>query len=278
MNKVSNPKPLLKWAGGKRQLLPELKNRLPKDFNVYYEPFLGGGALLFDLCPQKAVINDLNSELANMYEVIKKSPAELCELLSIHQNNHSKEYYYQVRNIDRMNHYNELSSIEKAARIIYLNRTCYNGLYRVNKKGFYNTPIGRYKSPKILDEENIYAIHEYFTRVDIQILNENYQMAVLQANEGDFIYFDPPYDTTDEVNSFIDYTKDGFDREEQRNLKELCDQLSEKNIKWMVSNANTDFIRNLYDGYIVEDIQAKRMINSKAFSRNDATEVIIRNY
>jgi DNA adenine methylase len=274
-------KPFLKWAGGKRQLLPQLQNHLPKPntYLKYYEPFVGGGALLFTLQPTLATINDSNSELINCYEVIRDSPQELIDALMWHQSRYSSDYYYKIRAWDRDRHYpDKFTPVERAARIVFLNKTCYNGLFRVNSKGFFNVPCGRYKTLNIFDESVLYSISEYLRNNIIEILNTDFETAIEQACSKDFIYFDPPYDPVSTTASFTGYQRQGFDRDEQIRLKNVVDRLGERGCKVLLSNAFTDFIWNLYDGYHRFKIPATRAINSNAQKRGKIYEVLIKNY
>lgn len=268
--------PVLKWVGGKRQLIPEIEKYIPQ-YTKYYEPFVGGGAVLFHLQPKKAVINDLNSELMNVYEVIKSNVEELIEDLAKHQKVAS--YFYDIREMDRdKEKYSKLSSIEKASRIIYLNKTCYNGLFRVNRAGEFNTPFGNYKNPNIVNEITLRAVSNYFNKAEITFLNVDFEEAVSGIRKGSFVYFDPPYDPVSDSANFTGYNKGGFDREEQKRLKRLCDTLDKRGVKFLLSNSATDFIKDLYKDYKVEIIQAKRAINSKADLRGEVDEVLVRNY
>ncbi len=271
--------PVLKWAGGKTQLLPEINKRLPKQFNTYYEPFFGGGALLFSLLPSSAVINDLNSELINVYKCIKHDTQfpKLLKELDRHQSLHSKSYYYLIRDLDCSPYYKNWRDYERAARTIYLNKTCFNGLYRVNKKGHFNTPIGTEKYKKLYDLDNITNMHEYLKNNNVKILCGSYSSAVKDAKAGDFVYFDPPYDYQD-GDGFTSYTADGFTKENQVELFNLFKELSDKGVYVMLSNNNTDFIRGLYKDYNIGVVHAKRAINHKGDGRGAVEEVIITNY
>lgn len=279
MQKIDSLQPVLKWAGGKRQLLNEICPRMPKEYNRYYEPFLGGGALLFHCKPEKATINDFNIELINMYKVIKEQPEELVKLLKKHVEKHSKEHFYEVRKQDRNQHvYENLNSIKKAARTIYLNKTCYNGLFRISRQGYFNTPIGKYVNPKIVNEKVIYAISFYLNSNDIKLLNGDYKTILSITNNDDFVYLDPPYYPISKTSSFTDYTAIGFNNEEHIKLKNECDKLNNKGVKFLLSNSNCDYISNLYKDYTIDIVSVNRFINSKANKRINATEVLIRNY
>ncbi len=282
-NKVSSNKlvkPFLKWAGGKRQLLPEIRRYLPQKLQgTYYEPFIGGGAVLFDFQPKKAVINDSNSELINCYEVIRDSLEELIEKLREHQANHSEDYYYEMRKWDRKKGYpDSRTNIERAARIIFLNKTCYNGLFRVNSQGQFNVPFGRQKKPNLFDEAVLKAVNKYLNKTQISILNKDFESALEDAKRGDFIYFDPPYDPVSSTASFTGYDVNGFDRSEQRRLKEVVDELDSRGCQILLSNAYTDFIQNLYQDYKPITISATRAINSNALKRGKVDEILVKNY
>ncbi|MEG4225562.1 DNA adenine methylase [Microcoleus sp. N9_B2] len=276
-------RPFLKWAGGKRQLLPEIVKYVPKltSKHTYYEPFIGGGALLFELQPQKAVINDSNRELINCYKVIRDSLDELMEELSKDKYSNSETSYYDMRDLDRSaKKYADLSAVEKAARIIYLNKTCYNGLFRVNSQGQFNVPFGRYKNPNFLDEAVLRAVNKYLSSNTITLLNLDFQEAVKDAKKGDFIYLDPPYDPVSETASFTGYDVNGFNRHEQERLKKVFDDLTAKGCKVMMSNSCTDFILDLYNDYrdTIKKVRATRSINSNALKRGKIDEVLILNY
>jgi len=268
--------PFLKWAGGKRQLLPILKTKVPKKYNRYYEPFVGAGALLFETQPKKAVINDINSELINCYKVIKEDLDDLIQDLSQHKN--EKEYYYSVRDQDRSDDYLNLSDIKKASRIIYLNKTCYNGLFRVNSQGQFNVPFGKYKNPKIVDEIVLKAINHYLTNNSVEIRNLDFEDALSDARNGDFVYIDPPYDPVSDTSSFTGYSIDGFGKEEQKRLKSVFDSLDERDCKVMLSNSATPFILDLYQDYHRITVEAKRNINSVADGRGKIDEILVTNY
>ena len=269
--------PVVKWAGGKRQILDEITKYIPDEFSTYYEPFLGGGAVLFELQPEKAVVNDINQELMNIYQVIKENVDELIEDLKKHKN--EREYFYKIRELDRdKERYSRLSRVERASRFIYLNKTCYNGLFRVNKSGEFNAPFGNYKNPNIVNENTLRAVSEYFNRANIIFTCQDFEAALQSAEKGDFVYLDPPYDPVSETASFTEYDKGGFDRGEQIRLKKVCDKLNEKGIKFLLSNSATDFIMDLYKDYKIKIIKAKRAINSKPDRRGDVDELLVMNY
>lgn len=268
--------PVLKWVGGKRQLLPEIIKRIPK-FSTYYEPFVGGGAVLFHLQPKKAVINDVSWELMNVYQVIRDHVDELIDDLKKHKN--EEEYFYRIRELDRdMEKYESLSNVEKASRILYLNKTCYNGLFRVNKAGEFNSPFGNYKNPNIVNEPTLRAVSSYFNKADITFLCCDYEAALKNIRKGAFVYLDPPYDPVSDSANFTGYDKGGFGREEQIRLKSVCDRLDKRGIKFLLSNSATDFILDLYKDYRIEIIQAKRAINCNPNKRGEVDEVLVRNY
>ena len=270
--------PILKWGGGKRQLLPEILPLIPKHTR-YYEPFVGGAAVLLGLKPKAAVINDYNSELINTYRVIRDNPHELIELLQQHQLMNSVDYFYEVRAWDRDDTYSIMRDVEKAARMVYLNRTCFNGLYRVNKSGFFNTPCGKYKNPEIVNSKRIMAMHEYLSSNKVDIRCGDYKDVLKHIREGAFVYFDPPYmppETGEET--FTQYTVDGFDKSKQIELKEVCDKLSDKGVKFMLSNSYCSFIRELYKNYSIKKVHARRKISANASKRGFIEEVLVTNY
>lgn len=272
--------PVVKWVGGKRQLLPEIKKYIPKKFTTYYEPFMGGGAVLFELQPNKAIVNDVNEELINLYTVIKEFPEELIEELKKHAEFATdSEYFYKIREKDRnIIEYTLMSNVEKAARIHFLNKTCYNGLFRVNKAGEFNAPFGRYKNPDVVNEITIRAVSKYFNEANIEFRNTDFQEVLKGIRKGSFVYFDPPYDPVTDSANFTGYSKGGFDRNEQERLKKVCDELNKKGIKFLLSNSATSYIKDLYKDYTIEVIKAKRAINSNGDLRGEIDEVLVRNY
>jgi DNA adenine methylase len=271
--------PVVKWVGGKRQIIDEIIKYVPDSFSTYYEPFLGGGAVLFELQPKKAVVNDVNEELMNIYEVIKDNVDELIEGLKRHKIKNDKAYFYEIRELDRdREQYNLLTPVERASRIIYLNKTCYNGLFRVNKSGEFNAPFGNYKNPNIVNETTLRAVSAYFNKAKIRFTCQDFEDALKWSRKGAFVYLDPPYDPVSETASFTGYDKGGFDHNEQIRLKKTCDKLNKKGIKFLLSNSATDFIMDLYQDYKIEVIQAKRVINSKADRRGNVDEVLVMNF
>lgn len=271
------PKPFLKWVGGKKRLLPAIKKYVPANINTYYEPFVGAGAMFFDVAFKKAVINDINKELINCYKMIKNRQSNLVTQLELHKKNHSSEYFYEIREMDRRPEYDYLPNVERAARIIYLNKTCHGGLFRVNSKGEFNVPFGNYKNPQIFDIANLKAVSDCFANSHVKILNEDFSEAVKNAQKGDFVYFDPPYDPISTTSSFTGYSIGGFTKKDQERLKSIVDDLTDKNVNLLISNSSTKFIQELYQDYSIELINAPRNINSKAGCKKTATEVLISN-
>lgn len=276
----NKPKPFVKWVGGKRQLLRQFRELglyPPEAFNpvtnTYYEPFAGGGAVFFDLLPQNAELSDLNKELVTAYNVIKNNVDELIESLNKHI--YDKEYYLEVR----AKKIEDLSDVEIASRFIFLNRTGFNGLYRVNKSGQFNVPFGRYNNPVICDEDNLRRVSNALQ--DVNITHSDYKNALETAKEGDFIYLDPPYYPINATSSFTSYTAEGFLEKEQTELRDTFVKLHKKDCFVMLSNSDTSFINDLYsglDGITVNKITAGRAINSKGSGRGKITEVLVTNY
>jgi DNA adenine methylase len=272
-------KPFLKWAGGKRQLIAKIQEFVPSGFNHYFEPFVGGGAVLFALQPDKAVISDRNEELINCYRVIKNEVEALIEQLEQHKVQNTKDYYYQIRQLDREIEFaDRYCQVTRAARIIYLNKTCYNGLFRVNSQGQFNVPYGKYADPAIVEPEVLRGVSEYLNRNHVQIFNIDFEAAVTEARSGDFVYFDPPYDPVSETASFTKYGAKGFGREEQERLRDVFDRLDRKGCHLLLSNAHTDFIQELYQGYHCAIVSATRAINSNTKKRGRINEVLISNF
>lgn len=263
--------PMLKWVGGKRQLLPIISKYIPK-YNDYYEPFLGGGAVLFHLKPKKAFVNDLNKKLINVYNIIKYKYDELIDLLKEYQNNISSDFYYKTR--DKFN--NNISDIESAACFIYLNKTCFNGLYRENKCGKFNASWGKYKNINIFDEKNIKEISNYLYNVIISC--GNYIECTKSSSKDDFVYFDPPYYPINK-SSFTKYNQNNFLEKQQEELFEEFVRLDKIGCKVLLSNSNTDYIKKLYRGFEIIEISAKRNVNSDHTGRKPSNiEVLIKNY
>jgi len=269
--------PVLKWAGGKRKLLQDIIKHIPDIFSVYYEPFLGGGAVFFSMQPSNAVVNDINGELINVYTAIRDNVEELIEDLKRHKN--EKDYFYKIRAKDRdKGKYNKLSSIEKASRIIYLNKTCYNGLFRVNQQGEFNAPFGRYKNPNIVNNIVLRKASDFLNKGNITFICGDFEEAVKGIKKDDFVYFDPPYDPVSDSANFTGYDRGGFEKAEQERLKNLCDRLNKKGAKFLLSNSATEFIVDLYKDYNITIVQANRAINSKGDKRGKVNEVLVKNY
>lgn len=277
-----NCKPFLKWVGGKRQLLPLLLKKKPKTFNTYHEPFIGGGALFFSLTPHHAVLYDNNAELISLYSVVKNDVEALIEALREHKLRHEadgREYYYSVRDQDRGPDFSARSAVDRAARFVYLNRTCFNGVYRVNSEGLFNVPYGSYKNPLVCDEANLRACSAALQPVVLK--QGDFEQILQTAQRGDFVYFDPPYVPLSDTANFTGYTAAGFDRSMQERLKNVCDQLTDRGVFFMLSNSSAKWVVQTYSeaGYKVEKIKATRAVNSKASGRAATeNEVIVRNY
>ena len=274
-------KPFVKWAGGKRQIIDKLKRYVPDEFDTYYEPFIGGGALLFELSPRKAVINDSNEELMNVYSVLcdEEKFKKMCSVLNHYEKEHCEDFYYDIRNKDRnKNAYKRLSDYTRAARTIYLNKACFNGLYRVNSKNEFNVPFGKKERVNTYDGGNLITVSNYLTMNDVRILSVDFEEAVKDAKKGDFIYFDPPYDS--ETSTFNSYTEDGFGKDEQRRLAKVFKELDSRGCYVMLSNHNTSLINELYKEYNIHVIEAKRNISSNGKKRGKVKvkEVIITNF
>lgn len=266
--------PIVKWVGGKRQLMFELIKNMPKSYNRYFEPFIGGGALFFELQPEQAYISDMNEELINLYSVVRNNVYELIKDLSKHEV--SKEYFLEIRNIDRTEQYTELSDVERASRFIYLNRTCFNGMYRVNSQGQFNVPFGHYKNPRIIDKNNLLNCSELLKKTEIKCAD--FSEILTKVKKDDFVYFDPPYVPLNETSSFTSYTKDGFDIDMQFKLRDVCDELATMGVKFMLSNSDTKLVNELYANYEIKKVFASRQINANADGRGKITEVLVRNY
>ena len=272
-------KPFVKWAGGKRQIIDKLKEYVPDEYNTYYEPFIGGGALLFELSPKNAVINDSNEELMNVYRCLcdEEKFKKMCNLLNHYEAEHSEEFYYEIRNKDKnKNAYSRLSDYTKAARTIYLNKACFNGLYRVNKKNEFNVPFGKKTKINTYEGSNLITVSNYLTMNNIKILSIDFEEAVKDVKPKDFIYFDPPYDS--DTSTFNSYTEEGFDRNEQIRLAKVFKELDKKGAYVMLSNHNTSLINDLYKDYNIHLIEAKRNINANGKKRGKVEELIITNY
>lgn len=265
--------PFVKWVGGKRSIIVHLKKRLPQEFNAYHEPFVGGGALFFEIHRRisSAYLSDSNLDLLLGYSVIKREPQKLIARLKRHAQAHCEDYYYKMRSQHCLQ-----DAVEIAARFLYLNRTCYNGLYRVNKKGEFNVPVGDYENPGIVQEENILLCSRALQK-NVTIAYKDF--SEIQPSTGDFVYFDPPYHPTDE-SSFTAYSKNDFTEKDQARLAVLAKVLHERGVKVMLSNSNTKLIRHLFRSPVfrIEIVSAPRMVNCKPNGRGAVEEVLITNY
>lgn len=278
--------PILKWAGGKRDLakdIIELINPESLEGHTYFEPFIGGGIMAFSLEHPFTVINDLNEELINLYSVIRANPHELISKLEEFQSNHDdlesrSSQYYNIRDWDKDPNFFKRTPVSRAARTVFLNRTCFNGLFRVNSKGYFNVPLGRTisgKSPDIVQADKIMKLHEFLNQPGVKIRNLDFATAVSDATKGDLVYFDPPYDYED--TGFTAYQKEGFSRDDLTRLKNLCDTLTQKKCRFILSNNDTGFVRELFKDYNFREITARRSINSDGSGRSGAKEVLIYN-
>ncbi len=281
-------RPFVKWAGGKRRHADQIVDVISKEgFKHYFEPFLGGGAVFLSLQPPKAYLSDYNPELINAYNVIKSDRYK--DLIDIIENDfkpqHSEGFYYELRSWDRSDKIKEEDDVRRAARFIYLNKTCYNGIYRVNSKQEFNVPYGKKKVvPRIIDSSNIERMHKYFKDADATFKAQDYKEIKSHVRKGDLVYFDPPYDVEKDANGFTSYTNNGFSRENQKELKELADALIERGATVVISNSHTTLIDNLYNlkpdsrrnpYRIVETFNTKRTIGSTLASRREFEEILI---
>src|SRR5918999_1451411 len=268
----------LKWAGGKLQLIEQFENLFPYNFRNYYEPFVGSGAVFFyvksKLKPNKVILSDTNGELINCFIVVRDRPSELVELLLNHRKRHSKEYYYAVRTIQP----NRLDSVDRAARFVYLNKTCFNGLYRVNSKGQFNVPFGDYKNPSIFDRNTLLRASQMLQGVDVRVMT--FDKVLDFAGKDDFVYFDPPYIPLSKTSSFTRYSKSDFSMEEQKQLSDVFRALDSRGCYVMLSNSDHSLTRSLYNDYEKNMIivRAKRKINSVGSKRGPITEILVTNY
>jgi DNA adenine methylase len=275
-NKLATP--FLKWVGGKRQLMPSIVAHLPKNIQTYnyVEPFIGGGAVLFHLQPKNVIINDFNEELINVYKVIKSNLNELIIDLKTHEN--EADYFYELRALDRTDEFKNLTEIQRASRIIYLNKTCFNGLYRVNNAGEFNAPFGRYKNPNIVNEPTLKAVNKYLNSNNITIKSGDYSAILDDVNEKSFVYLDPPYHPISENSNFTGYIQGGWNQYNQIDLRVFCDKLNEKGVKFLLSNSSAEFIKDQYKNYKISAVKANRAINSNGADRGEVDEFLIRNY
>lgn len=268
--------PVLKWAGGKRRLLKQYEEHFPSQFGSYFEPFVGGGAVFFWLFQKKAlhqkpiVLNDINPELHNFYQVLKSNCDELIDRLAVHQRKHNQDYYYKVRKKNQR----RMTPLNRAARLMYLNRTCFNGLYRVNQKGQFNVPMGRYKNPLICDATGLKAASSALQSTTLTL--GTFKDAVKNAKSGDLVYFDPPYVPLNPTSNFTSYTKENFGLKDQQELAELFAELASRGVKVLLSNSDTPLVTELYKGFEQFKILAPRAINSKAEKRQKISELLIK--
>lgn len=275
-DKVGSVAPFVKWVGGKRQLIKYIKPLIPKDVKTYYEPFIGGGAILLECQPESAVINDFNHELINVYNIVRDSVEDLIADLKTHV--YDPDYYYLIRALDREPEYENLSDLKKASRVLYLNKSCFNGLYRVNSKGQFNSPFGKYTNPNIVNEDGLLAVSRYLNENNIVTRTGDFSVAISDASQGDFVYLDPPYDPISKSASFTAYSKNGFSSEDQIRVRDECRALHNKGVKFLLSNASTEFINDIYKEFSVIEVDASRAINSNGAKRQKVKEVLIRNY
>jgi len=267
--RIKATRPFVKWAGGKTRLLGALLRQVPQDYGCYYEPFLGGGALFFRIQPGQAVLSDVNADLMQLYRVVRDEPQSLMTILAEHT--YEKEHYYAVRALDP----SHLDPVERAARMLFLNRTCFNGLYRVNRKGQFNVPMGRYKNPTICDPQVIMAASGALQNRDLREVS--FEEAVSQAVRGDFVYFDPPYHPVSSTSNFTQYTKGGFGEADQRKLATLFDELTNRGVSCMLTNSDCVLVRELYASHLMTRVEVARSISRSVNGRGRVGELIIRN-
>lgn len=267
------PRPFLKWAGGKSRLIPQYQNYFPTNYQTYYEPFLGGGAVFFHLQPPKAFLTDINADLITTYRCVKDNVGDLITLLKEHKNRHSQDYYYDVRS------YPQGTDLEKAARFIYLNKTCFNGLYRVNSQGKFNVPLGKYKNPGICQEDVLIIASAALAQADIQKADFTNVLKHAKSSD-DFVFFDPPYYPVSETSYFTAYSSSSFGKNEQIQLRDVFVKLANRGVKVMLSNSDCSFIRELYEGFgfRINPISAARTINSNVKKRGAINEVLVTSY
>ena len=264
--------PVIKWVGGKTKLLHELISRMPETYGRYYEPFAGGAAMFFRLAPKRAVLADANKDLVALYTAIASDPNAVIRRLQHHREAHDEDHYYAMRAKWNEDHAS-WPAAERAATFIYLNKTCFNGLWRVNRAGAFNVPIGRYTDPPICVPDAVRAASHVLARAELRC--GDYKSAVHDAKAGDFLYFDPPYDPVTPTANFTSYSADGFSADHQRELAATAKALVERGCKVMLSNSDTPFIRSLYRGMRVERVKCPRAINSNAAKRGDVDEVVV---
>jgi len=265
------PRPFLKWAGGKGRLIQQYQPYFPKTFDTYYEPFLGGGAIFFHLLPPQSILMDINPELVNVYECIRDQVEQVIYVLEKHARSHSPDYYYQMRATQGV------SKTERAARLIYLNRTCFNGLYRENSRGMFNVPMGRYKNPQICNALLLRSVSQALRHTQLYVKSFD---AILELAHGkqDFVYFDPPYHPISATSNFTAYNRYSFHPADQVCLHHTALELAQRGVSVMLSNSDCDFIRNLYQDFHIYSVSATRAINSNAQKRGKITELLITSY
>lgn len=283
MTSISDTKPFLKWVGGKTQLLSEIRVRLPQEFSIYYEPFVGAGAVYFSVAHRihAAHLSDVNSDLINVYSVIKDFPQDLIQELSYHKN--TEDHFYTVRNADRQPEYAHWTNIQKAARFIYLNKTCFNGLYRVNSKGEFNVPFGKYANPKFCDQHTIEKCSLILNKNLTTLGSHGYADIVSMVQSipnplSVFVYLDPPYVPLTNTSNFVSYSKDGFGEDQHRELAEVYTTLSDMGVKCMLSNSSTPLVFDLYKNYTIHTVSAKRNVACTSQGRRTVLEVLVTNY
>lgn len=264
-------RPFLKWAGGKNKLIQQYIPYFPKEFKTYYEPFLGGAAVFFHLNPPSAALTDINAELVNAYRCVRDNVEELIKILEVHQLRHCRDYFYEVRQCKGV------TNVEKAARLIYLNKTCFNGLYRENSKGEFNVPIGKYKNPKICNTVLLKSVSAalHHAQINVRPFEDILNYA---SSSDDFVYFDPPYYPLSPTSNFTAYSRYSFSQDDQIRLKEVFAELAERGVKVMLSNSDCKFIRTLYSDFNINSILAPRLINSDIMKRGKISEVLITSY
>lgn len=269
-----DPQPLFKWVGGKRQLLDVIGPMVPAFTGTYFEPFVGGAAVLFHLRPQKAIISDLNPEIINVYNMVKTQPDVLIDRLT--RVVHSREFFLDTRKQDPKT----MTDLDRAVRLIYLMRSCFNGLYRENARGEFNTSMGTLKpGPLPFDPDNYRAVSRYLNENQVDIYNTGYEQQIAKAQPGDFVYLDPPYAPMSKTSNFSSYTKSGFGEKEQKDLAEACVALDQRGVKFLLSNSNSHVIHSLYSKFNIRVINATRQLSRKVSSRASApVEVLVSNY
>lgn len=275
-------RPFLKWAGSKTQLLQKYEPLFPATFKNYIEPFVGGGSVFLFLHAKgrlrgRVILNDSNEELINCYYVVQKHVEELIQKLWEHDaKKMDKKYYDGIRDLDRDGSIKRMTRVERAARTIFLNRTCYNGLYRVNALGQFNVPYGKHKNPRVCDEDNLRAVSRALQGVQLYVVD--FEGCLQLARRGDFVYLDPPYHPLNSTSYFTNYTKENFEEDAQKRLARMVQVLDKRGCKVMLSNSDTELVRELYRSYELHELKASRVISSKASSRGGVSELVIVNY